>query len=292
LANNHILDQGVDGYLKTAKVLQDFKLAGIGKWDEAYRLSFIDKNGVKVGILNFCEMQFGMLSDEWTQDGESIGCAWVNHVKVNQLIAKSAQEVDYLVAIVHAGLEMIDVPLPEWRDRYREMIYLGCDAIIAHHPHIVQGFDIYNGKPICYSLGNFCFSGGVAHNSKEWNTGALAILELGADGINLTLKGCQLIDKHLSLVESDVWKQKIDFLCQQLKEDYYMARINDSCKLMMRDYWELFAMGGLFSPKAVSLKNLARIPLHKYDYIHLINNMQCESHRWCICRALRNEKSI
>lgn len=289
LANNHILDQGLDGYRKTSRTLKDFKLAGIGKWDEAYRLTVIEQNGVKIGVLNFCEMQFGMLSDEWTQGEESIGCAWINHEKANQLIVKSATQVDYLVAIVHAGLEMIDVPLPEWRNRYREMINLGCDAIIAHHPHVVQGFEIYNDKPICYSLGNFCFSGGVIPNTEEWNIGALAILEFGANSIELTLKGCQLKKGHLSLVEPDIWQRKMDQLCLYLDKDYYLERVNDSCKKMMRDYWQLFAMGGLFSPEALSFKNLARIPLHKYNYVHLLNNIQCESHRWCICRALKNE---
>lgn len=289
LANNHIMDYGEAGFNKTVATLKDFTLFGAGKWDEAYRLTTIEKEGLKIGLLNFSELQFGMLIDEWTQGSNTLGCAWVNHPRVNQLIMESKKQVDCLVAIVHAGLEMIDVPLPEWRNRYREMINLGCDAIIAHHPHVVQGFEIYNDKPICYSLGNFCFSGGVIPNTEEWNIGALAILEFGANSIELTLKGCQLKKGHLSLVEPDIWQRKMDQLCLYLDKDNYLERVNDSCKKMMRDYWQLFAMGGLFSPEALSFKNLARIPLHKYNYVHLLNNIQCESHRWCICRALKNE---
>lgn len=35
----------------------------------------------------------------------------------------------------------------------------GADAVIGSHPHVVQGTETYNGKPIVYSLGNFCFGG-------------------------------------------------------------------------------------------------------------------------------------
>ena len=291
LANNHIMDEDVEGFIYTSQRLSHFQMMGVGSWEEAYKVHIIEKDGIKIGFLNFCEKQFGMLSDEWTQGEESIGCAWVNHVKVNQLIVNSAAEVDFLVAIVHAGLEMADVPLPEWRDRYREMIDLGCDAVIAHHPHVVQGYEIFKGKPICYSLGNFCFNGGVNNNSMDWNIGALAILDINRNknNISLNFKGCQFKDNCLRLVEQDAWNKKMDQLCQYLNADYYMERVNDSCKKMIQGYWNLFAMGGFFSPKAFSIKNLARLPLHKYNDVHLLNNLQCESHRWCICRVLRNE---
>jgi poly-gamma-glutamate synthesis protein (capsule biosynthesis protein) len=36
-------------------------------------------------------------------------------------------------------------------------IDLGADAVVGHHPHILQGIELYKGRPIAYSLGNFCF---------------------------------------------------------------------------------------------------------------------------------------
>lgn len=134
LANNHIMDQGEQGFDKTIATLKkDFQLLGAGNWVEAYRLTIIEKGNLKVGLLNFCELQFGMLSDDWLQSKDEKGCAWVNHPRANQLIAESRKQVDCLVAIVHAGVEMVDVPLPEWRTRYREMIDLGCHEIGRAH---------------------------------------------------------------------------------------------------------------------------------------------------------------
>ncbi len=289
MANNHLMDYGEDGYLQTRTVLRGrYVLAGCGTWEDAYKMQIIEKDGQKVGVLNFCEMQCGMLYDEWTQGNETVGCGWINHPRVNMLIRDSKDKVDYLVVIVHAGVEMVKVPLPEWRDRYRDLIDLGCDAVIAHHPHVVQGYETYKGKPIAYSLGNFCFQGGVKIDNDEWNIGALAILDLAQDKINLRLEGCQLKDNKLSMIDAETWKEKIDKLCYFLNEDY-MAIVEASCKRLMNNYWNLFAMGGMLAPEALSMKNLARFPLHRYDHIHILNNIQCESHRWCISRALMSK---
>ena len=288
MANNHIMDQGLQGYEKTHSVLKDsFQILGAGTWEDAYMLTIIDKDGLKVGLLNFCELQFGMLSDEWTQGTDAIGCAWVNHSKVNRLIIESKKQVDCLVAIVHAGVEMADVPLPEWRDRYREMIDLGCDAVIAHHPHVVQGYETYKGKPIAYSLGNFCFTKIERIENPEWNQGAIVVLNLDRESVSISMIGTQLKDGTLSLQDTVSWHKKREQLCSYLCKDKYISRVNESCQRLMKGYWNLFAMGGLFAPEAFSMKNLARIPLHKYDHVHLLNNIQCESHRWCISRALR-----
>ena len=286
LANNHIMDYGEAGFKKTVETLNSFKLLGAGTWEDAYRLHIIEKDGLRVGLLNFSELQFGMLSDEWTQGKDALGCAWVNYPRVNHLIMESKKQVDRLVTIVHAGVEMIDVPLPEWRDRYREMIDLGCDAVIAHHPHVVQGNETYKGKPIAYSLGNFCFSTIERNTNPEWNFGTIATLDISNGSISLSLIGCQFIDGCLKLADTTKWNEKSKRLCDYLGEGY-IQRINDCCLELMAAYWNLFAMGGMFTPNALSLKNIARIVLKKYDKVHLLNNIQCESHRWCISRALK-----
>lgn len=289
LANNHIMDYGEAGFNKTVATLKDFTLFGAGRWDEAYRLTTIEKEGLKIGMLNFSELQFGMLIDEWTQGSNTLGCAWVNHPRVNQLIMESKKQVDCLVAIVHAGVEMIDVPLPEWRDRYREMIDLGCDAVIAHHPHVVQGYETYKGKPIAYSLGNFCFSMINKTNNTEWYFGAIAVLNIRKDSLTFNLVGCQLDNGCLKLADIPQWHEKRRKLCEFLADKSYMQKVNNHCNQMMYDYWSLFAMGGVISLKSLTLKNIARMILKKYNSVHLLNNIQCESHRWCISRALRQD---
>lgn len=288
LANNHMMDDGQEGLKYSVISLEKSDIIGAGNWSKAYSPLIKEISGVKIGILNATEMQFGMLSDKWKQSGETKGCAWVNHPCFNNLIIESKKQVDCLIAIIHAGVENIDMPLPEWRDRYRELIDLGCDAVIAHHPHVIQGYEIYKDKPICYSLGNFCFPN---HNrlDEKWNTGAIAILELDKGKVVVKLHGCQLKDNTLKKLDEDYWNIYLKQQCFYLRDDIYMKVVDEQCKKLLNVYWKLFAMGGMFNPKHLSVKNIGRIILGKYDLIHTLNNFQCESHRWCISRALRNE---
>ena len=73
------------------------------------------------------------------------------------------KEVDVLIAVIHAGLENAPQPLPQFREFYKVLCDMGVDCIIAHHPHIIQGYEDYHTKDgrearIFYSLGNFFFS--------------------------------------------------------------------------------------------------------------------------------------
>ena len=286
LANNHIMDAGESGFHYTKEKLNDYLLMGVGSWEDAYHLHIIDNNGLKIGFLNLCEMQFGMLYDKWNQSNDIIGCAWVNHPSVNPLIINSKKVVDKLIAICHAGVENIDIPLPEWRDRYREMVDLGCDAIVAHHSHVVQGYELYKGAPICYSLGNFCFPN---HNRQDekWNTGAIAILDIDKTKVDLAICGTVFHDNRVSIIREDIWTKRCKARCAKLENEEYIKRVNKACLSLLDNYWQLFAMGGFFNPRKMTIKNLGRIMLGKYSNIHLLNNLQCESHRWCISRGIR-----
>lgn len=287
LANNHSMDNGAEGLMQTRTYLDDYSLMGAGFWEEAYKPCIL--SGGKIAILNVCEMQFGMLSDRWVQGNDAIGCAWINHPCINSIIVNLKQKVDVLIAICHAGVENIEVPLPEWRTRYRELIDVGCDAVVAHHPHIVQGFEIYNGKPICYSLGNFCFPQSAKRYDEKWNTGALCVFDIQSGKTTFEMHGCCLDGNKLRLVDEEKWTSEINKKNSYLEDGIYMKMVNENCRQLLGCYWNLFAMGGLFNPKSMSFKNVGRIVLGRYNHVHLLNNIQCESHRWCISRALQNE---
>ena len=286
-ANNHLMDYGMDAYEKTRASLKDFDLVGSGTWEEAYRMHIIENKGVKIGFLNLCELQFGVLHDSWTQSKEDIGCAWINHPMVDNLIKECKHKVDFLIAITHAGLEMADLPLPEWRDRYRQMIDLGCDAIIGGHTHTIQGYEVYNDKPIFYSLGNFCFVSKSAFHTNDWFIGSTVILEITNNQITFNYKGIELKDNQISYMDETVWKDKLTHLNNGLSEDY-IEKVNEICAKKLPGYWELSAMGGLTYKKHKVFKGLLRWILHQYNEIHFLNNLQCETHRWCFARAIRN----
>jgi hypothetical protein len=64
------------------------------------------------------------------------------------------------VVSFHWGSTYVREPFEENRDKARFTIDCGADAVIGHHPHIIQPFAIYRDRPIFYSIGNFIMGSG------------------------------------------------------------------------------------------------------------------------------------
>lgn len=155
LSNNHIMDYGNSALKNTLKKFSNQVCIGAGlNFKEAYDLKTITIKGLKIGFLSFSEWGFGVINPE---NENSSGFAWINHPKTNRIIGESKKKVDFLITQIHAGEENLYIPQPEWKKRYKEVINLGADLIIGHHPHVPQPVEIYKGKIIVYSLGNFYF---------------------------------------------------------------------------------------------------------------------------------------
>ena len=288
LANNHIFDYGADAMYKTEEAIGIEHVIGISNDDAAYGMTLKHLDGVKYGFLAYGENGYGALNGD-RMDGH----AWVNAPQVNQQIKDYSKEADILIVQVHAGVELLNVPIPEWRQRYRELIDQGADMVIAHHPHIVQGVEEYKGKPIFYSLGNFYFD--YPSNHPAWNTGA--VLEL--DFADKALQGYQI---HIVQKEKDLIK-----LQDRTFSDNYMQVLNDL--LNSPDYeayvdskaveeWEKHhaayyakPFNGLASYSLTKLLKHAKRTLfnRQIDYNMIWHNMFIESNKWLVERAIRNK---
>lgn len=64
-----------------------------------------------------------------------------------------------VIVVIHWGSEMDMVPRPWQQALGRKFIDAGADAVVGHHPHVVQGIERYKDRYIAYSLGNFAFGG-------------------------------------------------------------------------------------------------------------------------------------
>jgi len=73
-------------------------------------------------------------------------------------IKKAKEKCDYLIVYMHWGVEYNNYPEAYQREWAKLYIDAGANAVIGCHPHVVQGFELYNGCPIVYSLGNFWFN--------------------------------------------------------------------------------------------------------------------------------------
>lgn len=73
--------------------------------------------------------------------------------------AARAAGADLVIPFMHWGWENNPKPDARQRQLARLMIDVGADVVVGSHPHVTQGSEIYRGKPIIYSLGNFVFDG-------------------------------------------------------------------------------------------------------------------------------------
>lgn len=154
LSNNHFNDYGIFGSELTKEVLNNLGLNyfGIGKRGQIQLIDHTNEHVVNIAFTLRSADQSGALlfaTDEIDGPGD-LDLNLINDIK-NKYREKS------IVVSVHWGNEDIAIPDFSIRKIAREIIDAGADLIIGHHPHIIQPMEIYRGKMIFYSLGNFYF---------------------------------------------------------------------------------------------------------------------------------------
>ncbi|MDR0799603.1 MAG: CapA family protein [Dysgonamonadaceae bacterium] len=158
LANNHTNDQGRDGLKDTYNHLKNNDLIPVGAGknaEEAAKPVIIEKGRMKVAIFNSVLVpleNWMTLSDYFSINQQSAGelCENIRNFK-------QKNKTCYAVAVLHWGVEYQPQPTADQRFQAHQLIDAGADAIIGHHPHVLQSVEYYRDKPIFYSLGNFIF---------------------------------------------------------------------------------------------------------------------------------------
>lgn len=147
LSNNHIHDYLTKGFEDTKNTLKSENINYFGegnKWTAEVK-------GVKLGFLGY--------RGYWYDD------TFLKKLKADIDELKSQ---GYIVMInFHWGEESAYYPNKVQKNLAHFSVDTGADLILGHHPHVIQGVEIYNGKMIFYSLGNFCFGGNISPSDKD-----------------------------------------------------------------------------------------------------------------------------
>lgn len=288
LANNHMCDYGQEGCKATIDAFKGVLTVGAGDYNDAYKVGMIEIKGKRLGFLSFVHHEFGVL--EGLEKEGTLGTAWICHEKVSQIIQQSKKMVDYLFVLPHAGVELVDAPLPEWRAIYRNFIDCGADAVIGTHPHVPQGWETYKGKPICYSLGNFYFDA-ITSSHSYWNKSLMAQVEITEEGaVKLEVCNIEIQDGNVRFDKSEDTRLHNQYICGLLNDEKayneYIKKVSLNC---WKDYqvWLIRGMGAISFQLGIkeSLKSIYCSLFRPRAKTLLINAMQCESHRWTIQRA-------
>lgn len=149
IANNHAYDMGVRGFEDTIQFLDDAGIPHVGNAKQVDHLSSyeIEKGGRKIGFAAFNHTDYKLNIDD-----------------ALNLIRDLRTRNDFVVVSIHWGVEYAHVPSEFQKNLAKEMVEAGADVIIGHHPHVLQGMEYIDGRPVFYSLGNFVFD--------QWFSGA------------------------------------------------------------------------------------------------------------------------
>ena len=174
LANNHFGDYGDMGSIHTLKEIRKngFDYVGGGEnLSEAQKILYKRIGPLSFAIINVCEHEFTIASKEHP------GSAPLDVPVVVTTILEAKRNADKVIVIVHGGNEFYQLPTPRMKKTYRCFVECGADVVLNHHQHCFSGYEIYQGKPIFYGLGNFCFD----HPTFKglWNEGYMVKLLFG-----------------------------------------------------------------------------------------------------------------
>jgi poly-gamma-glutamate synthesis protein (capsule biosynthesis protein) len=182
IANNHIMDLGLQGFAKTLTVLNRNNLTFIGAGNERFSQSqvTVERKGVTVGFLGYSESGF-------RNSAKGIFINRINEDEIIRDIRSLIPQCHAIVVSLHWGIEKVFYPSPQQVKLARRLIDSGATVILGHHPHVVQGIEQYKSGLIAYSLGNFQFrfvrEECLDERTKRTNESIILSLEMDTNGL-------------------------------------------------------------------------------------------------------------
>jgi poly-gamma-glutamate synthesis protein (capsule biosynthesis protein) len=195
IANNHISDQGEKGVEETRSNLSNLNFDYSGAPDAQISdnsVTIISRQNKKIALVAL-SMVYNHFSLE----------------KLKKIIENTRPQVDWVIVNIHWGNEYQHNRSLNQQSIGRELIDSGADVIIGHHPHVVQGIEIYKNRPIFYSLGNFVFDQYFSPDTQE---GLGVELELKEKNIIINLKPISSVRSAVNLMSAEKKNKFLDNL--------------------------------------------------------------------------------
>jgi len=173
LANNHMLDAGKEAISFTCDQLDAHQVnwTGIGTQGNLKPI-VIAREDISVAVV---AMSFGTGEEEWQVTHPPSDSA------MRRTIARLKEQHEHVILTYHGEEEYTCQPWPKRRTQLLRWARMGVSAIICHHPHVPQGWEVVANVPVFYSLGNFLFDRPHHHKWDHTGTGLAVMLDLGKE---------------------------------------------------------------------------------------------------------------
>ena len=162
LANNHVYDYGETAFLDMLEAFEKYQIPHIGagrNLEEAEKPYITEINGYKFAFVAATRAEKNIVTAGATKTSPGVFRCYdpSEMIRVIEELRKD-ESINFIIPIIHFGRENSHDLEKEQVDSAKKYIDAGADAIIGHHAHVLQGFEIYKDKPIVYNLGNFLFN--------------------------------------------------------------------------------------------------------------------------------------
>lgn len=194
-ANNHAWDQGEAQAKSSASALEKAGLAVFGdqvREDEDSSVAIVERRGRKIALVGFNNTDNPL-----------------DRIIAEKTLASARSKADHLVVFMHWGEEYQAKPNKSQIDLAHWFVDQGVDAVIGGHPHWMQSVEVYRGRIIAYSLGNFVFD---QDWSKETNQGLAVGLVLEGDASELYLYPVMLEKSQPRLLTAEERVKRLELL--------------------------------------------------------------------------------
>ncbi len=278
LANNHFRDQGqmgVKSTLDSAKKLGLDYVGGGSDCVEAGKTKMVVIKDKSFAFMNFCEQEYSIATPS------SGGSNPYDIINITKAIQEAKNTADYVILIIHGGIEHYQLPSPRMKKEYRFFVDVGADAVINHHQHCFSGYELYNGKPICYGLGNFCFDRAAYRTNGMWDKGYLVRLTFTEEQISMNIIPYSQCgeEPNVRVLQEGVFDDKISELNSVILDDdrlmaAYQKLVSSKQKKLLS---QMNAFGCTIFDKLYKKGLLGE--LHKMNRVYIIKDLlYCESH--------------
>lgn len=218
LANNHILEHGEEAVAETKSILSEYgiKYIGIDKnVVDPKQFVVSDFKGIKIVFLAYC-----LIPDKTAYSSTSDPQEICSELKSAKTIA------DLVVVSLHWGNEYIEKPSPFQIELAHRFIDSGAEVILGHHPHVLQGIELYHHGLIAYSLGNFIFGMNYIQETRD---SVILECELSTKGvIDYKLNPLHIDDKYRPVPLEGQRKQRPLARLEQLSSHFEQISESDT----------------------------------------------------------------
>ena len=292
LANNHILDQGVQGLKSTEHVLKQagISYAGVGdNSDQASQPYRVVIKGVKLGIYCCAEHEFSIATSH--TPGANAYDPLVSFDAVREL----KKQCDFVVVLYHGGREHYCYPSPQLQRVLRKFAQCGADVVLAQHTHCIGCAEDYRGSKLIYGQGNFLFD---RSESEYWQTNLLVELTCQGKELSVNYIPCVKHGNGVRLAKEPQAQQILADFETRSKQIQEPGFVEQQYRLLARDLLNSYlrSCSGWFGYTFLArvFNKLSKHHLFEWFYsqrglLRVKNVLTCEAHREAFLQAIKEK---